>query len=233
MRLHRALVLVVLVLVTLTPPLSAKLERLQAPDPTKGLIGVRVTNQEGIAKGGADVVYFARVVEGADAAADAPLIPSNFGKARNIYLLNAEPGRYVVVAAEIVRPPPQTRTVLLLAQEYYSQTEIEVKAGSVIFMGEILLKSSPKSDELDETQAKNLNTIMKISPKLGVMDRAMGLKFAAPAVFKSLGRGDDVELEFWSSAANNHFRGEDAWVSLIKHRPVLRAPLAAKPPPAP
>jgi hypothetical protein len=227
MKLLRAIAFIILTLVTLAPPLTAKLERLEAPDPTKGLIGVRVTNQYGMAKESADVVYFARVEEGAETADDAPLIPSNFGKARNDYLLNAEPGRYVVVAVEVVRPPTQTRTVLLLAKEYYSQTEIEVKAGSVTFMGEVLLKSSPKAEELDETQARNLNTIMKISTKLGVLDRALGVKFAGPAVFKSLGRGDDVELEFWQEATHNHFRGEDAWISLIEHRPVYRAPVAA------
>jgi hypothetical protein len=227
MKLLRAVAFIMLTLVTVTPPLTAKLEHLEPPDPAKGTIGLRLTNQYGIARESADIVYFVRVVEGADVPDDAPLIPSNFGKARNIYFLNAEPGRYAVVAAEVVRPPAQSRTVLLLAKEYYSQTEIEVKAGSVVFLGEIVVKSSPKSYEIDETQARNLNTIMKISTTLNVLDRSLGQKFAGPAVFKSVGRGDDVELEFWQEATHNHFRGEDAWVSFIEHRPVLRAPLAA------
>jgi len=227
MRLQRTIAFVVIVLAAFTQPLTAKLGGLEPPDPTKGTIGLRLTNQYGIARESADVVYFVRVTEGAEAPEGAPLIPSNFGKARNVYLLNAEPGRYVVVAGEIVRQPMQTRVVVLLAKEYYSQTEIEVKAGEVVFMGDIAVKSSPRTYEIDETQARNLNTIMKISTKLNVMDRSLGEKFAGAAVFKSIGRGDDVELEFWLEATRNHFRGEDAWVSFIDHRPVLRAPLPA------
>ena len=227
MKLLRAIAFIVLTLVTVTSPLTAEFKHLRPPDPAKGTIGLRLTNQYGMAKESADVVYFVRVAEGAEVPDDAPLIPSNFGKERNIYLLNAEPGRYVVVAAEVVRPPAKSRTVLLLAKEYYSQTAIEVKAGAVVFLGEVAVKSSPKSYEIDETQARNLNTIMKISTTLNVLDRSMGNKFAGPAVFKSVGRGDDVELEFWLEATHNHFRGEDPWISFIDHRPVLRAPLAA------
>ena len=68
---------------------------------------------------------------------------------------------------------------------------------------------------------------MATSSTLGVMDRPLGADFAYPGTFKGVDRGDDVEVEFWASATHNHFRGEDAWISLIDHRPVLRAPVTA------
>jgi len=227
MRLHRAIALVVFVLVTFAPPLTAKLERLEAPDPGRGTIGVRISAQFGKARESADTVYFARVGDPAQAQGAPVLIPSNFGKARNVYLLNVRPGRYVVAAAELGRSMPTTRTVVVFSKDDSALTEVEVKAGTVAFVGEITAVTSMKSRELDETQARTLNAVMTTSATLGVMDRALGADFAYPATIKNVDRGDEVELDFWSSASHNHFRGEDAWVSLIEHRPVLRAPVTA------
>jgi len=227
MKLPRAIALAVLVLVTLAPSVMAKMERLEAPDPGRGTIGVRIGALFGKVRESADTVYFVRLSDGAASDEAAGLIPSNFGKARSVYLLNARPGRYVAVAAEIVRSMPTTRTVVVFTKADSAQTEVHVKAGTVVFMGDIDAVTSMKSRELDEDQAHTLNTIMATSTKLGVMDRALGADFAYPATIKDFDRGDDVELDFWSSATHNHFRGEDAWISLIEHRPVVRAPVAA------
>jgi hypothetical protein len=227
MKLLRQIAFIVLTLVTLTPPLTAKLERLEAPVPGRGTIGVRIGAFFGKVRESADTVYFVRMSEGAQSDEAAGLIPSNFGKARSVYLLNARPGRYIAVAAEIVRSMPTTRTVVVFTKADSALTEVEVKAGTVVFMGDIDVVTSMKSRDLDQDQAHTLDTIMATSSRLGVMDRALGADFAYPATFKGVDRGDDVELDFWSSATHNHFRGEEAWVSLIEHRPVLRAPVTA------
>lgn len=227
MKLLRAIAFIILVLVTLTPPLTAKLERLEAPNPGRGTIGVRIGAMFGKVRESADTVYFVRLSDGAQSDEAAGMIASNFGKARNVYLLNARPGRYVAVAAEIVRSMPTTRTVVVFTKADSAQTEVEVKPGIVSFMGDIDVVTSMKSRELDEDQAHTLNTIMATSARLGVMDRALGADFAYPATFKGIDRGDEVELDFWSSAMHNHFRGEAEWISLIEHRPVLRAPMTA------
>jgi len=227
MKLLRAIAFIIVTLVTLTPPLTAKLERLEAPDPGRGTIGVRISAQFGKAREFADTVYFARVGEGAQAQGAPVLVASNFGKARNVYLLNARPGRYVVAAAEIARSMPTTRTVMVFSKDDSAQTVVEVKAGTVVFVGEITAVTSMKSRELDETQARTLNAVMTTSAMLGVVDLPLGADFAYPGTIKSVDRGDELELDFWSSATHNHFRGEAEWISLIERRPVLRAPATA------
>jgi hypothetical protein len=161
------------------------------------------------------------------------VIVSNFSKGENVYLLNAEPGRYVAIGAELINPGLETRTVVVFSKADLGQTEVEVRAGSVAFMGEIKTEGSMKKRELDEVQATSLNIIMESSKKLGVMERVLNPNYAYPGVIKSVERGEATDSEFWNSASFNHFKYEPAWKSRIMARPILPAAGAAKPAPAP
>ena len=126
-------------------------------------------------------VYFVRVEEGGDPLSGLVLIPSNYFEDGYVYLLNATPGRYAAVAAACLllnrsRGGTQTTTmpvgggggfsgsvgvsftpgpverITLLPADAIQGTLVEVKPGSVAFMGEWTLsdKASWKGIEGDD-----------------------------------------------------------------------------------
>ena len=208
---------------TLTPHTQAISVHLQAPDPASGLIGVSIgVRLNGRTVGGVtDVVYFVRAEKAGGGFGAEDVIASNFDKAGNVYLLNAEPGRYVAIGAEVLMAKPKKRAVVVFYKSSIPLTEIEVRGGKVAFMGAINVESSMKSVELDEVQANTLSYIIGHSKTLGVLDRIDGVPYAYPSVITSVGRGEAADSSFWSSATANHFRNEPAWKSLINARPVL------------
>jgi hypothetical protein len=223
------------VIAALTPSTSALQVHLEAPDPARGLIGVTVDLRiHGTITGGvADTVYFVRAEKAAEAFGAESVIVSNFNKGGNVYLLNAEPGRYVAIGAEFLNAGLTTRTVVVFTKADLAQTEVEVRAGSVAFMGEIKAFGSMKQRELDPAQANSLNIILAHSKTLGAMDRVLNPNFAFPGVIKSVERGEAADSDFWNSASFNHFKYEPAWKSRIMARPILPVAGGAKPAPAP
>lgn len=223
------------VLATLTPATPAISVHLEAPDPARGLIGVSFAFRlQGTIRGvSSDTVYFVRADQAAQGFGAENVIVSNFEKAGNVYLLNAEPGRYVAIGAEFVSAGQVGRGVVVFATSDIPRTEIEVRAGTVAFMGAIEVKGSMKQRALDPAQANSLNIILTHSQKLGVMDRVLNPNFAYPVVIKRIERGEAADSSFWNSARLNHFRNEAAWQSLINARPILPVEGAPKPKPAP
>jgi hypothetical protein len=218
-----AVLLCLVLCVSLAPAPQAISVHLQAPDPARGLIGVSIGVRLGKGMGGntTEVVYFVPAEKAAGEFGAEDVIVSNFDKAGNVYLLNAKPGRYVAIGAEVLFAMPKKRTVVVFSKSTIPLTEIEARAGKVAFMGAISAESSMKWLELDNVQAKTLNFISGHSKTLGVLDRIDGLPYAYPSVIASVGRGEAVDSSFWSSAVSNHFRNEPAWQSLINARPVL------------
>lgn len=216
---------------SLTPSTPAISVHLEAPDPARGLLGVSFgfhlhRTSRG---GGADTVYFVRAEQAAQGFGAEDVIVSNFEKAGSAYLLNAEPGRYVAIAAEFFDPSLSGRGVVVFGKSDIPRTEIEVRAGAVAFMGVIKVEGSMKQRELDPVQTNTLNIILAHSKKLGVMDRVLNPNFAYPGVIKSVARGEAADSDFWYSARLNHFRNETAWQNLINARPVLPPEGVAKP----
>jgi len=218
-----AAVCALLTIAAFTPSASAVAVHMAPPDPARGTIGVRVklALRGKMAGATAGAIYFVRVTEDSDPLTAEQLIPANYGKGRNLYLLNAEPGRYVAVGGEFQLPPTTMRGVTLFSKADIPKTEITVRAGSVAFMGEIDAGSAVKMLELDETQAHFLHLIFATSDKLGAADRTVTVNFAQSSVIRTIERGEAVDTEFWSEATHNHFRNEPAWIKLIDSRPVL------------
>jgi hypothetical protein len=124
-----------------------------------------------------------RVEEGGDPLSRQALIPSNYSEDGYVYLLNARPGRYAAVAAALLRggggtqtttipigggggfsgsagvsfTPGPTERITLLPGDEIQGTLVEVKPGSVAFMGEwklseSLLKKIGDDDDADAAQ---------------------------------------------------------------------------------
>lgn len=121
------------------------------------------------------LVYFVRVEEGGDPLSGQVLIPSNYFEDGYVYLLNAMPGYYAAVAAAQLHPgggsqtatmpigggvgfsgsvgasytAPPIERITLLPGDAIQATLVEVKPGSVAFMGEWIL-SDPWLKEIGD-----------------------------------------------------------------------------------
>jgi len=127
-------------------------------------------------------VYFLRMAEGDSTYMVGDLLSSNFSKDGQMYLLNAEPGRYVVVAAYHskstaqspastgpakpgvsvsvgVSTPSETHYTTFFAREVIKLTEITVAPGSMVFMGNYVVDQSTGMKDADETQAYFFNLV--------------------------------------------------------------------------
>ena len=183
---------------------------LEAPDAGRGVIGVKIKVIVPAKTGSnfADAVYFVRIMEEADRFGSESLINSNYSKGQHVYLLNAKPGRYVAVGCDIDMPGGGRGSVVF-AKAGIEQTEVEVAAGSVVFMGEIEAQSSTKTSESDEAQTHYLRLIAPKASNKGFMSRAMSGNYTYTASFKSVAR--DEATAFWGEATEKHFKNEPAW----------------------
>ena len=226
-------------LVTIAPLSSAKPMPLETPDPGRGIIGVRVKviPPARIGSNYCDVVYFVRVVADADRFGAESLIDSNYTDDRDVYLLNAQPGRYVAVGCKLapkhapmapgvpVAPGFQVglsfsagAATVTFAKADILQTEVEVRAGGVVFMGQIESRSSTKTGEADEAQAHYLQVIAPDAAHQGSVARAFSGQVVYAAAFKSIERGQAAETTFWDESIEKRFTNEPAWASRIAHR---------------
>jgi hypothetical protein len=212
------------VLATLTPFSSAKPLPLEAPDPGRGIIGIRVSVNSPARMGSsaATAVYFVRVTEDADRFGAESLINSNYSKGHNVYLLNAKPGRYIAVGCEFTMSGllggSGERGVAVFSKAAILQTEVEVAAGSIVFMGDIDAQSSTKTKEADEAEAHYLRMIDPTAANQAFMARAFTRHYVYTSTFTSIERSKTAETEFWNEATEKHFKNEPAWASLIAGR---------------
>jgi hypothetical protein len=237
-----------LVLATLTPLYSAKPLALEAPDPANGIIGVRVkvVPPAKIGSSYSNAVYFVRVVEDADRYRADSLIDSNYTDGRDVYLLNAKPGRYVAIGCRLAGHPAPAGAAVPVAPGFsvgvafspgpatvmFSKadillTEVEVRPGAVVFMGVIETHSSTKTRESDEAQAHYLRIISPEAANQGSMARAFSGNLVYIATFKSIERGEAATAKFWDESIETHFVNERAWASLIARGSSVPAGVAA------
>jgi Ankyrin repeats (3 copies) len=227
------------VVATVDPLSAAKPMPLDAPDPGRGLIGVRVKVIPPARIGSiyCDAVYFVRVEADADRFGAESLIDSNYTDGRDVYLLNAKPGRYVAVGCKLApkaAPMGPAAPVapgfsvgvsfsvpaakVTFAKADILQTEVEVRAGGVAFMGQIEAHSSTKTDESDEAQAHYLQVISPAAAHQGSAARMFSGHVVYSAAFKSIERGPAEETAFWDESIDKRFTNELAWASRIAHR---------------
>jgi hypothetical protein len=223
------------VLATLTPFSSAKSLPLEAPDPGRGIIGIRVSVNSPARMGSspASAVYFVRVTEDTDRFGAESLINSNYTKGHSVYLLNAKPGRYIAVGCEFTMLGSADRGVTVFSKAAILQTEIEVVAGSIVFMGDIDAQSSTKTKEADEAEAHYLRMIDPTAANQTFMARAFTRHYVYTSVFTSIERSKAAETKFWNEATEKHFKNEPAWASRIAGRSASPVGVAAGSPSPP
>ncbi|MBW1687325.1 MAG: hypothetical protein JRS35_19985 [Deltaproteobacteria bacterium] len=153
-------------------------------------------------RGGTERVYFVRIEEG-DPLSQEAVIPSNYFEDGYVYLLNASPGRYAAVAAATLTrgseggpsalpptmtnvgggvsvggsvgavPQPPTESIGFLPEGSIEATVVEVKRGSVAFMGEWVFRGPWYvwiGDIGDDADAAQLHyaELLKAQKRIGV-----------------------------------------------------------------
>ena len=223
------------VLAALTPFSSAKPLPLEAPDPGRGIIGIRVSVNSPARMGSssADAIYFVRVTEDTDRFGAESLINSNYTKGHNVYLLNAKPGRYIAVGCEFTMAGSAERGSTVFSKAAILQTEVEVTPGSIVFMGDIDAQSSTKTKEADEAEVHYLRMIDPTAANQTFMARALTRHYVYTSTFTSIERSKAAETKFWNEAAEKHFKNEPAWASRIAGRPASPVGVAAGSPSSP
>jgi len=195
-------------------------------------------------------VYFIKLDE-ADSAASAnylvqsnQLIQSNYVNQNQMYLLNAKPGRYAVVAAFHskstpnipgggspgksgvsvsvgVNMPSETKYNTFFSKELIKLTEVTVKPGEMVFMGDYVIDQSTGFKEADDTQSYYLQLIAP-GAKTGYMSMAFsGSNYYRGALHEHK-RDRQAEMQFLTNALE-HLKGTE-WVKMIdKEMDELRA----------
>lgn len=109
-------------------------------DTNLSVVGISLRGGGAFAPG---VVYFLRMQDGQDIASGSQVIASNYWTTtdryeQQFYLLNAEPGRYVVVGCARVGREKWSKPseFTLFRQQAIGITQIEVEPGQIGFMGE-------------------------------------------------------------------------------------------------
>ena len=193
---------------------------LPPPDASRGSIGIKIKVIPPAKMGSshADAVYFVRVEADTDRFAAENVIPSNYSKGTHVYLLNAKPGRYVVVGCLFTMQAGGGDGKVMFAQPDIARTEVEVVPGKLVFAGDIDTSSSTKTEAADPAQSHYLRLIAPDAASKGFMSRAMAGGYVYIGTFKRFERGADAEGAFWAEAGQEHFKSDPAWTSAVLNR---------------
>jgi TPR repeat protein len=216
------------VVAALAPISVAKSVPLEPPDPGRGIIGitVKVVPPARMGSNVANAVFFVRVAEDADRFAAESLIASTYAKGENVYLLNAKPGRYVAVgctfnaAVGLGFAGATSDGAVAFSQPDIVKTEVEVRAGAVVFMGRIDVQSSTKIQKADGAQSHYLRMIAPTGASQSFMARAMTGHLVYIASFKEIDRGPSAAAVLWNEAIEHDFKNDAAWTNRIARRSV-------------
>ena len=205
-------------LLLLSPFAEAEGAPLPQPDPERGSIGVtiRAIAPAKTGKMTAVQVYFVRATKGGDVLNAEYVIPSNYSKKKQVYFLNAKPGRYVAVAAVFSRPMTGFKLQAFFSMEMLPEMEVTVVPGKLVFMGDFLLNTSTKMEEADRVQSHFYRLIWPEAARMDSMQRTFSGKAAYTATLKSVDKAAEREHEFWSLAQKKVFKYEPAWQQFVQ-----------------
>jgi len=223
--------------------------RLPPADPGRGAIGVTVWASPSVAgavggKGrmAAAKVYFIRMDDDAEPYAVADrvwpnyswkeqeslayrarnLVESNFSQKGDVYLFNAEPGRYVAVGALLVYTAPGQTVAYhsFFSTEIVARTEVTVTPGQIAFMGDVqaTIRGTP-----DPVQRFFFDFIPpQTAPVIDVFGYGATHYRQEPQWVKlsQVDRGGKSETAFWNRT-RRAVKHETTWIGLLPDRDAI------------
>ena len=206
---------------------EAKSPPLPPPDPGRGSIGVtiRAIPPMKIGRMTAVQVFFARPADGEDVLNSEYVVSSNYSNKKQVYLLNAEPGRYVAVAARLPGTGPGFTYAAFFSKEMLPEMEVTVVPGELVFMGDFLLQTSTKMDQADPAQSYFYRLIWPEAANSGFLKRTFSGQASYTATLRRVTKTVERELDFWSLAQRKVFKKEPAWRAFAERQQQILAPL--------
>ena len=197
---------------------EAKKPPLPQPNPLRGTIGVtiRAIPPAKIGKMTAVQIHFVRQAEGEDILDSDYVISSNYSNKKQVYFLNAKPGRYVAVAARFAAAGNGFKYEGFFSKDMLSETEVTVIPGEMTFMGDFLLNTSTKMGEADPVQSHFYRLISPEAARKGFFGRALAGNAPYTATLKTVDKTTAREEEFWSLAQRKVFKKEPAWQAFVQ-----------------
>ena len=196
---------------------------LPVPNSRLGVIGVQVR-----AKGptpvsvpsNARTVFFVKVKEDGGMLRATEIILSNYSSKKQVFLLNAEPGRYVAVAAFVEADGSLPSSNVYFAGEMIPGTEVSLKAGQAVFMGKIVVKVKAGMKKADEAQAHYAELIGSgIGFAEGGHSSFIAISHITRAAeFKELAKDVNIERDFWARAADKAFKSAPLWQETVRQQ---------------
>ncbi len=198
---------------------------LPVPDSRLGVIGVQVRAKGPTAVSGpsnARTVFFVKVKDDGGMLRATEIILSNYSSKKQVFLLNAEPGRYVAVGAYAEGSTTLPTSNVYFDGEMIPGTEVSLEAGQAVFMGRIVVKMKAGMKNADEVQAHYAKLI---GSGTGLAAPARGDSSFIPlgqitraAEFKELARDVDIERDFWARAADKAFKSAPLWQESVRQQ---------------
>ena len=219
---RRRLQLLLPVLCLLTPIRLAEAKKLGPPPPDaeRGAIAVELRGRFPLGqKAPAVQVHFVRLGEDVDMLAAESVVPSNFYEKKQVYLLNARPGRYVAVAAQLRQPFGTAGDYeALFDHAMIPQTEVEVTAGQMTFLGDLLVDLKVKMTGADDAQLHYFRLIAPGAAGKGSFGRALSAEYMYRGELVALDRAAATEAAFWKAARDAVFAKEPVWRALVERQ---------------
>lgn len=187
-------------------------------------------------------VFFVKLEDGSEAFSATELIPSNYSNKRQVYLLNADPGRYVAVAAGLRNTKGQKKVTLAKAKigkvgvsvstsfdtgsdfsDFFSmamisETEVTVVPQEMVFMGEYLASTSTKIKRADAAQAHYFRLLLPGEAGKTALTRNLGGQIVYTADIKSVAKDAETERGFWTMARDLVFKNDPRWQARAKRQ---------------
>ena len=211
---------------TLPPPKPA--------DPQRAAIGISADMRAIGFNYSCDQVYFIKVDEGEDLYTQGSLIQSNYSKDGQIYLLNAKPGRYAVVAIVDFKkmiipasaapssgfsisftPRSDYSYTTFLPKEIIKLTEVTVAPGAIGFAGKYVVNAGMGFEDADDAQ---LHYFQLVAP--GAKTDFISMGFSGRIYYNGSLHEEhcdkQAEIEFLINAVE-HFK-DTGWADIIHKR---------------
>ena len=173
----------------------------------------------------AEEIFFVKLEEGKEVFEAADVIPSSYSKKKQVYLFNADPGRYVAVAAGL--GSTETRQHLsgssgpylatsigksaFFSMAMISATEVTVAPQEMVFMGEYLVTTSSKMKTADLAQAHYYRLLLPGVAGRPALVRMFDEQNVYTADLESVARDPATERGFWTTARDKVFKGDPRW----------------------
>ncbi len=220
MKKYMLCIAVLLFLASCSTPLPKTLENPSAKN--KSIVGVNITHNARITfiKHTPDIVFFAKLSDPKNIASG-KIINSNYKYGDNLYLIDAEPGTYVIVGTWwqtrdpfIRQPIEKGKYVSFYTESLVEATKFEVKPGTFTYLGHFRIEDRNEGDLGDDVRYTYRSMLESYIPPTDLINCTTGM-FSGNSIYtaKLISHDNDDSADFMKETSKA-FR-ETGWLQYI------------------